>query len=232
MRALGGYLFGVALPSKDRAPSNLSTATTTDEAQREVNAFSKSADDPAASSNSAADSAMNRYADGDDTAFDELHNAIVPRLYGYSVRMVRDVARAEDLVQQTLIKMICGRGGFVKGSRVTPWAFSILRNQLRDQEKRPKIELLSVDGASREERATSLDPLQCTEARQRASLVREQVDQLPPSQRQVCEIVYYGGMTHAEAAEVLDVTVASIKCRLQRANETLRAALRPQDEEG
>ncbi len=52
---------------------------------------------------SAASTAMERYASGDDLAFDEVYDALAPRLYGYLLRQTRDPVRAEDLLQQTML---------------------------------------------------------------------------------------------------------------------------------
>jgi RNA polymerase sigma-70 factor, ECF subfamily len=175
---------------------------------------------------------MDRYASGDDLAFEDLYIALCPRLHRYAFCLVRDHVRAEDLVQQTLEKLLLHRGHFLKGSAVTPWAFSILRNQVRDQEKRPRIEVFSPDGKASEHWSSLPDPHTCAEARQLEARVRVAMDRLPPSQRQAFELVHYGEMSHAEAAEVLDATVAGIKSRLQRAHEVLRVTLRPPDEQG
>src|SRR3954451_5913520 len=92
------------------------------------------------SSNPAADEAMERYARGDDAAFAALYDALAPKLYAFIYRKVRDSARAEDLVQATLVRIIAARGRFVAGSCVTPWAFAIAHRLFLDQVKRKKLE--------------------------------------------------------------------------------------------
>lgn len=184
------------------------------------------------SSNPSADAAMDRYASGDDSAFGELYDALCPRLYRYALGLVRNPTRAEDLVQQTLEKMLRCRAYFVKGSRVTPWAFAILRNQFRDQEKRPKIEVLSPDGINEDAFTSHPDPHACTETKQLELRLRKALDRLSPLQRQAFELMYYGEMSQAEIAEMLDTTVVGVKSRIQRAHEILRHALRAVDEGG
>jgi RNA polymerase sigma-70 factor, ECF subfamily len=222
MQADRGYLLGTRVPLTAREP--LGDAST----DRNVGAAVA-----AQSSNPSADTAMDRYAAGDDHAFEELYVALCPRLQRYAVWLVRDRARAEDLVQQTFEKLLLRRGHFQRGSAVTPWAFSILRNQVRDQKKRPRIELLSPDGQEDEGQLSSRpDPQMCAEAKELEARIRVAIDGLCPSQRQAFELVHYGELSHAEAAEVLDATVAGIKSRLQRAHEVLRVTLRPADEQG
>jgi RNA polymerase sigma-70 factor, ECF subfamily len=168
---------------------------------------------------------MERYAAGDDRAFEHLYAALCPRLYRYALGLVHHPVRAEDLVQQTLEKMLRRRGHFTRGARVTPWAFAILLNLVRDQEKRPKLELLSSESTDDENSSGHPDPQACTEAKQLREQVRAALERVPPLQRQAFELVYYGEMSHAEAAEVLDTTLLSIKSRIQRAHDVLRAAL-------
>lgn len=183
--------------------------------------------DSAQSSNPRADAAMARYSAGDQTAFGELYDALAPRMYAFILRKVGNVARAEDLVQQTLLKMHCARARYVPGSCVTPWAFSILRRLYLDQERRKKLEVLSADGtpdvnptspnADPEEYATQKEQLQI--------LSHSAASQLSPAQQLAFELVHYAQLSHAEAAEALGTTVASVKLRMQRANHAVRAAL-------
>jgi RNA polymerase sigma-70 factor, ECF subfamily len=190
--------------------------------------------EPVQSSNPRADAAMDRYASGDEAAFGELYDALMPRMYAFILRKVGNVARAEDLVQQTLLKLHCARCRYVPGSCVTPWAFSILRRLYLDQERRKKLEVLSSDGttdagptsprANPEESAARKQQMQI--------LVDSAASQLSPAQQLAFELVHYAQMSHAEAAEALGTTVASVKLRMQRANQAIRAALDSANSEG
>lgn len=186
-----------------------------------------SADERASASSSPdADAAMDRFADGDDSAFGEVYRALEPRLLQYAIRRTGDRAQAEDLVQHTFEMMISARGRFVRGSRIIPWAFAILRHRNCDMKRRPRVEQLSADGEPATQHPTPQpDPHQCLETRQRAQVVRRELERLPRCQRDAFELVHYEHLSHAEAAEVLDATVAGIKSRIQRAHDALRAAL-------
>lgn len=179
------------------------------------------------SSNPRADAAMDRYAAGDDAAFADLYDALAPRMYAFILRKVCNVARAEDLVQQTLLKLHCARGRYVAGSRVTPWAFAILRRLHLDQERRKKLEVLSDDDAADASPASPrANPEESVARKQQLQILVDSVlSQLSPAQQLAFELVHYGQMSHAEAAEALGTTVASVKLRMQRANQTIRAAL-------
>ncbi len=80
--------------------------------------------------------AMDRYACGDDAAFDELYDLLAPRLNVFLCRRVRDEALAEDLVQQTFLQMHAARRHFSQGAEVMPWAFAIARRLLIDSVRR------------------------------------------------------------------------------------------------
>jgi RNA polymerase sigma-70 factor, ECF subfamily len=186
------------------------------------------------SSNPRADAAMDRYAAGEQAAFGELYDALAPRMYAFILRKVGNVPRAEDLVQQTLLKLHCARSNYVRGSCVTPWAFAILRRLYLDQERRKKLEVLSSDGTT-DASPTSprVNPEESAARKQQVQiLVDSAASKLSPAQQLAFELVHYAQMSHAEAAEALGTTTASVKLRMQRANQAIRAALESANSEG
>src|SRR5215472_14293870 len=92
------------------------------------------------------DVAMERYAAGDDAAFPSVYDAVAPRLYGYLLRQTRDRARAEDLLQQTMLHIHRARIRFIAGAEVMPWAFAIARRLLLDGLRRNKREMVADEG--------------------------------------------------------------------------------------
>src|SRR6476646_11279917 len=79
-----------------------------------------------------ANEAMNRYADGDASAFPILYDAIAARIEGLVRRRTRDPSRIDDIVQQTFERIHRARGTFIPGSDVLSWAFKIARNLCLD----------------------------------------------------------------------------------------------------
>jgi RNA polymerase sigma-70 factor (ECF subfamily) len=171
-----------------------------------------------------ADIAMERYAAGDDAAFGLVYDALAPRLYGYLLRQTRDRARAEDLLQQTLLHIHRGRDRFIQGAEVTPWAFAIARRLLVDSIRRMRREVLTAtgetDGPSELPAADDL-----VHASELAARVELALARLPHSQRVAFELIKHEGLSVAEAAAVLGTTVAAVKLRAHRAYEALRCAL-------
>jgi RNA polymerase sigma-70 factor (ECF subfamily) len=171
------------------------------------------------------DIAMERYAAGDDAAYALVYDALAPRLYGYLVRQTREAARAEDILQQTLLQIHRARSSFIPGAEVMPWAFAIARRLLVDSVRRGRRELLSPDGEpdpgpSREPGADEI-----AQAHQLARRLELELSKLPPAQRVAFELVKNEGLSMAEAAQVLGTTVAAVKLRAHRAYEALRLAL-------
>src|SRR3954470_24019582 len=83
--------------------------------------------------------AMDRYACGDAQAFGMLHRALFPRLLAYLTRMSGAPALADDLVQETFLRMHRARSTFASGGAVLPWAYAIARNVHIDHARAAKL---------------------------------------------------------------------------------------------
>lgn len=173
---------------------------------------------------------MNRYAEGDDSAFEEIYDLLAPRLHAFFARQTGDVSRAEDLVQQTLLQLHAARASYVLGSDVIPWAFCIGRRLLVDGRRRTKKEVLF---ATAEEDAAALDlrveryalPEAVAMTKELATRANEELERMPESQREAYVLVRQEGLSVAQAAAVLGTTTTAIKLRAHRAYEALRSAL-------
>jgi RNA polymerase sigma-70 factor (ECF subfamily) len=181
----------------------------------------------------ALDAAMDRYAAGDDAAFPELYDRLTPRLLAYLLRHTRDRARAEDVVQQTMLRIHTARGRFEPGAEVLPWAFAIARRLLVDQHRRGGREVLAPtadDTAAQLLEALDAAADEVAIAKEVASHLAEELGRLPENQRVAFELIKQEGLSVAEAAQVLGTTVAAVKLRAHRAYEALRAVLAGLDE--
>jgi RNA polymerase sigma-70 factor (ECF subfamily) len=174
----------------------------------------------------AADRAMERYSRGDDAAFADVYDAVAPRLYAYLVRQARDAAKAEDLVQQTLLQMHHARARFTPGAAVLPWAFAIARRLFIDGTRRGRREVLRAEEEERDEAAAEAPGAdELLSAQELAAKIDRTLAKLPESQRVAFELIKRDGLSLAEAAEALGTTVTAVKLRAHRAYEALRAAL-------
>ena len=174
------------------------------------------------------DRAMERYAGGDDGAFAEVYDGLAPRLYGFLLRHSRDRAKAEDIVQQTMLQIHRARGRFLPGAEVIPWAFAIARRLLIDSHRRGHREVLAPTDDEVGDLLVSLDAGadEIAIAKETAAQIGAELSRLPENQRVAFELIKQEGLSVAEAAQVLGTTVAAVKLRAHRAYESLRAALR------
>ncbi len=177
------------------------------------------------------DRAMDRYAAGEDASFAEVYDRLVPRLYGFLLRQTRDHARAEDVVQQTMLRIHRARDRFEPGARVLPWAFAIARRLLVDSYRRGGREVLvTTTGEDDEDPFAAIASVDApaddvAAARELASRIAAELERLPENQRVAFELLKQEGLSVAEAAEALGTTAAAVKLRAHRAYEALRAAL-------
>jgi RNA polymerase sigma-70 factor (ECF subfamily) len=182
------------------------------------------------SSDAAADRAMDRYASGDAAAFSELYDLLAPRLFAFLMRTTRSRSEAEDLLQQTMLKMHSARGRFIRGAGVVPWAFSIARRLVIDRARRSKVRGVmshAGDASDAIARLAALDLAvdEVVHAKWLGKLIQRELERLPPKNRLAFELVKKDGLTHAEAAKVLGITVMAVKLRTHRTCAALRAAL-------
>ena len=174
------------------------------------------------------DAAMDRYARGDNSAFEEIYDGLAPRLQSFLLRYTTDRARAEDVVQQTMLQIHRARGRFTLGGQVVPWAFAIARRLLIDQHRRGGREVLAPTGDDSLTQLLAAVDARADDvviAKQVAGKLAEELARLPENQRVAFELIKQEGLSVAEAAQVLGTTVAAVKLRAHRAYEAMRHVL-------
>jgi RNA polymerase sigma-70 factor (ECF subfamily) len=185
----------------------------------------------AAQESSKADEAMNRYAEGDDSAFAAVHRAVAERLYAFLARMARSPVLADDLLQETFLRMHRARGSFVRGARLLPWCYAIARNvcidHARQRAVRKERAIGNEEGEAVFDQPTGpdADGEQLTMAAELAEIVEAALAKLPHNQREAFVLLRYEGLSVADAAAVLGTTEGAVKLRAFHAYEALRAVL-------
>lgn len=170
---------------------------------------------------------MDRYAAGDASAFAALHRALYPRLHAYLCRMRGSSHVADDLVQETFLRMHRARATFAHGASVVPWMYTIARNVLIDHARSAKVRAaseLTADDAP-EPIDAGADTESAAVAGEAARTVERVLARLPAAQREAFVLLRYEGLSVNDAAHVLGATPAAVKLRAFRAYEALRAAL-------
>lgn len=173
-----------------------------------------------------ADRAMARYAEGDARAFDAVFSAISTRIYKFLRRLSGSDELAQDLFQETLLRMHQARGAFRSGSAVLPWAYTIARNVFLDsaraRRRRPRGVALEEPG---NELPVPADAESNLLARQTAAVVERALAQMTEARREAFILIRFEGLSVATAAEILGVSENAVKLRAFQAYEILREEL-------
>ncbi len=184
---------------------------------------------------------MDRYIDGDPRAFARLHAILGPRLRGFLMRLVRDDAAVDDLVQLTLLKAHLARNRFAlqggdPDGAVQGWYFAICRNVAMDHLRnryrgKNRIAAQSTDGADPMvelvDAGPNVEELGQAVEREDAIIdrVRAAIARLPAGQREVVELHKLRGMSMADIAERLSVREGAVRVRAHRAYKALARML-------
>lgn len=173
----------------------------------------------------AASAAMDRYAGGDDRAFEIVYDALSPRLFAFLIRKTNDPAHAEDLLQQTFLQMHCARETYETGMDVVPWAFAIARRLAIDSFRKRRREVSADPSDAEEALVSELCPDGALRTKQAALTIRRTLESLPETQRTAFELLKLEGLSLAQTAAALGETVTAVKLRAHRAYTALRTAL-------
>ena len=164
---------------------------------------------------------------GDPAAFEAIYEAHRPRLFGFLVRLSRRRDVAEDLLEETWLRLVTRSATLTDDARLGPWLFTVARN-LYFSWRRSR----AVDGA----RTSDLDPAWPApergdspfEATARAELERRvetALARLPLRDRELLLLVGVEGLTPSEAAGVCGLPAVTLRARLHRARERLAAEM-------
>jgi RNA polymerase sigma-70 factor, ECF subfamily len=174
---------------------------------------------------------MGRYCDGDARAFQQLYALLAPRILAYLTGLIGERALAEDLLQQTFLKLHQSRAVYVRDANPVPWIYTIAHRTCLDELRRRKSARVRLTGDGtlpNEPRATlagtaeeAVPPVE--EAPAAISLA--DLDGLPQNQKEALILTKVHGHSLAEAAMITGTTPGAIKLRAHRAYVTLRARL-------
>ena len=182
---------------------------------------------------------MGRYCDGDVAAFHRLYALLSARIQSYLTGILGDRAAAEDVLQQTFLKVHQSRESYVRGANPIPWIYTIAhRSALDDLRRRKRSRVrLTKDGelhspptaglSGGEQPADALESAGSQEGpdAERLATTLAALENLPEGQRQALLLTKVHGRTHAEAALIMGSTAGAIKLRAHRAYVSLRKVL-------
>lgn len=170
--------------------------------------------------------------EGNLVAFDLLVDRYYDRLYGYLLRFLKDSDVAEDLLQETFLRVWKKRGEFRNIASFSTWIYTIAGNLARSEWRRRKRWRMvrlgpgdSEDEPDIELAATGGEPDKTVENRLAVKELSEEVARLPERYRQVVILRDIQGMTYEEIAGIVQIPVGTVKSRLNRGRLILQEKL-------
>lgn len=161
----------------------------------------------------------------------------MPSLYTAAMRMTRNRADAEDLVQETYLKAYRAFGGFEQGTNLKAWLYRILTNtyinQYRAKKRRPEqTEIEDVEDLYLYRRLGGLEAARTGRSAEEEVLdtfteaeVKEAIEALPEQFRLAVLLADVEGFSYKEIAEILDVPIGTVMSRLHRGRKALQKRL-------
>jgi len=178
---------------------------------------------------------MARLAAGQDTALNDLMDRHAPAVFHFLCRMLNHEDDANDLAQETFVRVFRARETFRPTEKFSAWLFTIAanlaRNQIRWRTRHPNVSLDAETGAAEQSLASTLPSPEATPneqllAAERTAAVRDAVNQLPTDLREAIVLCEWEEQSMAEAARILDTTPKAVESRCYRARQILRERLK------
>lgn len=181
------------------------------------------------------ESLMEAFADGETDAFAHLVRRHSRGLYNFLLRSVQSASRAEELLQDVLVRVIRSKHRYRRSAKFTTWMYTIARNLCVDESRRARFRdhesLDAPRGASgtRSLMSSLTSEAVPTDARAEATRLRTQlaraVSRLPPDQREVFLMRQLGGLSFREIGDAVGAPENTVKSRMRYALEKLRGEL-------
>lgn len=175
-----------------------------------------------------------RVAAGDERALAELYDRHATVLLGLARRVLGDTADAEEVLQEVFVHAWSRAGSYDPGrSSVATWLALVARSRAIDRLRSRRSFDRTVEGARQQSPPGHESPRAASVvlAHERGARVAAALAELPPEQRQVIEMAYYGGLSQTEIAGATGIPLGTVKTRTLLAMKKLRAALAADVEE-
>jgi RNA polymerase sigma-70 factor (ECF subfamily) len=180
---------------------------------------------------------VQRFLDGDERAFGELVHRYDARLVNFVYRTIGDRERAQDLVQETFIRVYRHLHRFDQSKKFSTWIYTIAsnlaKNELRNRSRNPLVLFQTIkknwdaDHRPLEWEDESLKPDDLFRKRYLKEMVERAVQELPEHHRIVFVLRELEGRTYEEIAEITDTNLGTVKSRLNRARNNFARIVAP-----
>ena len=172
-----------------------------------------------------------RVALADQRAFEELYRQTAAHLYAVALRIVRDRALAEEILQEAYVNVWHHAGTYdTAQSQAVTWLTSIVRNRALDLTRRRELDTVTLAGADDDSPPLDLpsdgpSPMDLLLAAADARSVRDCVETLDAATRQAIALAFFQGLSHAELATHLRQPLGTVKSWVRRGLDKLRRCL-------
>jgi len=179
---------------------------------------------------------IDRLCSGDQTAFFDLVAQYKKKVYHLAYDITGDHHEAEDISQEVFMKVYRAMKTFRRDAKMSSWLHQITVNtsidslrkkSVRHAKSSGELDHVSADGNLVASGAHNLDPVQSTESAQIQNRISQALQKISPKERTVFVMCHYNGLKLKETAEILNVTIGTVKSLLFRAIRKLRRELSP-----
>ncbi|EJN14877.1 RNA polymerase sigma-70 factor [Bradyrhizobium sp. YR681] len=167
---------------------------------------------------------LDRLAADDEVAFRALVERHIDRAYAIALRIVGNAADAEDVVQDTMLKIWSHRGRWQHGrAKFSTWLYRVISNRCIDLRRKPRNENVETVPEVADDQPGAVEIIERNELNDMLELAMQR---LPEQQRIAVIFSYHENMSNGEIAQVMDTTVAAVESLLKRGRQQLRQLLR------
>ncbi len=177
---------------------------------------------------------ISRVARRDSSALEHLYDRYARIVYATALRMLGNTELAEDIVQETFWRVWRRSTSFTIGrGQVAGWIFGIAHNLCIDELRRQRSRPVTVQSEQEEQAILEQPDLRGDVAdaaieRERRRIILQALAQIPPEQREVLELAYFGGLSQSEIAQRLNSPIGTVKTRTRLALQKMRDLLHDQ----
>lgn len=147
--------------------------------------------------------------------------ATLPQLRAFAVSLTGNYDRADDLVQDTIMKAWGKHDGFEAGTNIKAWLFTILRNEFFSNMRKSGREVQDPDNIFTDNMAVHPSQYGTLDLQD----FKKALEKLPPDQREAIILIGASGFSYDEAAAISDCAVGTVKSRVSRARIRLQELL-------
>jgi RNA polymerase sigma-70 factor, ECF subfamily len=147
--------------------------------------------------------------------------AAIPRLRAFAISLAGSVDKADDLVQETLLKAWSNLDSFQPGTNMPAWLFTILRNVFYSDFRKKRREVQDTDSQF----ANTLSSAPTQTAHMDLTDLQSAMQTLPENQREALYLVGASGLSYEEVAEICGCAIGTVKSRVNRARARLQEIL-------